>query len=328
MSSEPATTMPAATVPEEPVPAVKAADVPTDSAAAPAPAPEPELVPPSLLSRIKHVLTLSTKLSPGKEAEAPATDSAPADAPADPAAAPVEPAEATVAPAEPATGVVEATAAEPTAAGDSEPKDTPPTKNKLMALLSKIRPPTKKAKPSKSPKRDPEATSDKEKQAPAATEVKDSTTPEVSAPTELAAVAPTEPPAAASTDPPAPTEPVANVVEETTAAPVEPAKPEEKDAEVTTKEKSPISPAKIARRISTRLTDLLKTKPKADTAPSTKVVGEHPPKIEQPEPVAPLTVVEEAAQAPSSSAATAPVAEETAAAPSATVAAPVLVATA
>jgi hypothetical protein len=203
-----------------------------------------------------------------------------------------------------------------------------------MALLSKIRPPTKKAKSSKSPKH---AESDKEEQVPAAAEAKDSTTTEASAPTKPAAVAPTEPPAAAPTELPAAasTEP-ATAVEETKAAPEEPAKPEEgkvkeekgKDAEVPTKEKSA---SKMARRISTRFAGLADhfKKPKADATPSAaKVVGEHPPMIEQPEPVAPLTVVEEAAQAPSSSAATAPVPEEATAAPSAPVAAPVVVATA
>ena len=61
-----------------------------------------------------------------------------------------------------------------------------------------------------------------------------------------------------------------------------------------------IKAVKVGRRLSARVGDFFKTKPKAEVTPPAKV-DEHPPKIDEPTPVAPLeNPASESAPAPES----------------------------
>jgi hypothetical protein len=91
------------------------------------------------------------------------------------------------------------------------------------------------------------------------------------------------------------------------------------------KEEKKAKPSKVGRRLSARVGDLFKSKPKAEAAHPAKI-EEQPPKIEEPAPIAPL-------ENPSDAPAAQPAATETAAAteepkPAAPAAAPVVAATA
>jgi hypothetical protein len=102
----------------------------------------------------------------------------------------------------------------------------------------------------------------------------------------------TEPPKEAKEVEPAPVkEPETPApVAETSTAHDEAKKEEKKDEKKDTNAKA----TKLGRRISARVGDFFKVKPKTEVASAAKV-DEHPPKIDQPAPVAPLENVTEAA---------------------------------
>jgi hypothetical protein len=208
--------------------------------------------------------------------------------------APVEGTDTTIPPVEtnkveePATVPgVDASAVEATPATDAEPAENPPKDdakpevketvsrgNFLTKLLS-----FKSDKKSKAPKSPKKTGKSEEADTPA----KD--TPTKSVP----AVEVTEPTQELTQEVTEPTEPVIAAASVPDAVPgnakaEEPA-PEEK--RLTKTEKAEVKALKVGRRLSARVGDFFKSKPKSEVTPPAKV-DENPPKIDEPEPVAPL----------------------------------------
>jgi len=150
--------------------------------------------------------------------------------------------------------------------------ETPPKEErpKSPGFIAKILAPLKKAKVPRSPKKD------KKK------EESETTVPADAGVKEEAPVTASEPETEGSK--------TADVVKDTVVAEAAVAETVAEEKELKKEDKP--KPAKINRRISTRIGDLFtgdlfKTKPKPDVA-STAKVDEHPPKIDEPSPVPPL----------------------------------------
>jgi hypothetical protein len=198
--------------------------------------------------------------------------------------------EAAVIPPTQAPAQVEETPAEaeatPAAAAEEAPKDdTQPAEaeKKTPKLLARILAPfkgdgkkaEKKEKSPKSPKKKKKGETEA-----AATSGEESSKEETEPPKEAKEV---EPAPVKEPETPAP-------VAETSTAHDEAKKEEKKDEKKDTNAKA----TKLGRRISARVGDFFKVKPKTEVASAAKV-DEHPPKIDQPAPVAPLENVTEAA---------------------------------
>jgi len=176
----------------------------------------------------------------------------------------------------PAEAVVEATATEDPAKAetkdDENKKEVPPkSPNFLSKLLSGFKG-EKKTKVSKSPKKEKK----KEEVEATATEEAPKETSATEAPVEAVEAVETV------------KEVEAAAVTETTTAPEVPvvvAAIEEAKKEVV--KETPAKGLKVGRRLSARVGDFFKSKPKTEVTTPAKV-DEYPPMIEQPEPVAPL----------------------------------------